>query len=138
RTIIFHDPARAPLRVMSREEFERRWRPTERWMAVILPMARTVPSEDPRVAVPAPATSCDEQIQRGVTQAQASDLASAERTLTAALSCPGPSATRELAGVRLLQRRWEDVSELASEAAAMDPADPYVWRLLGTSRFLLN
>ena len=43
---------------------------------------------------------------------------------------------RELAGVRLLQRRWGEVSDLASAALAEDPSDAHAWRLLATSRFV--
>ena len=37
----------------------------------------------------------------------------AEQSLTAALSCGGAAPFRELAGLRLLQRRWPEVGELA-------------------------
>ena len=66
----------------------------------------------------------------GVAQAQAGDLDAAERTLTESLACPGPSALRELAGVRLLQRRWDEVAQLSMQAASIDPADDYSWKLL--------
>jgi ABC-type bacteriocin/lantibiotic exporter with double-glycine peptidase domain len=39
RGIVFHDPARAPFRVMAKSEFDRRWRAGGRWMAVVLPAA---------------------------------------------------------------------------------------------------
>jgi hypothetical protein len=45
---------------------------------------------------------------------------------------------RELAGVRVLQRRWADVESLATAATAADPTNEYGWRLLGTSRFVQN
>ena len=45
---------------------------------------------------------------------------------------------RELAGVRVLQRRWADVEALSAAATAMEPQDAYGWRLLGTSRFVQN
>src|SRR5687767_766936 len=32
QTFVFHDPARAPMRVMSRDEFNRRWQRADRWM----------------------------------------------------------------------------------------------------------
>ena len=35
--IVFHDPARAPFRVMERQRFARRWSPADRWMAVVTP-----------------------------------------------------------------------------------------------------
>lgn len=138
--VILHDPARAPFRVLSRAEFDRRWKASDRWMAVVTPPAR---AEAPAPAAPAigpatPADSCDGRIQRGIAQAQANDLTAAEQTLVAALACPGPAAGRELAGVRALQRRWDEAATLATQALALDPSDAYTWRLLGTSRFLLN
>jgi hypothetical protein len=137
RAVVFHDPARAPLRVMDREQFVRRWAAAGRWMAIVVPGPQ--PDAAPGVAPPRiPSTPCDDLVAEGVAQAQANDLAGAERTLAAALSCPGPAPMRELAGVRLLQRRWPDVSELASAAVAIEPGDAHAWRLLGTSRFVQN
>src|SRR5690606_34268163 len=43
---------------------------------------------------------------------------------------------RELAGVRLLQRRWDDVAELARAALEAQPGDPQALRLLATARFV--
>ena len=40
--VVFHDPARAPFRVASTTEFDRRWSATGRWMLVVTPL---VPSE---------------------------------------------------------------------------------------------
>ncbi len=136
--VVFHDPARAPLRVVGREEFTRRWQPAKRWMAVVVPgeKERTTPPPA-RVASP-PAGSCDELIAAGVSRAQAGDLAAAEQSLTTALSCGGPAAMRELAGIRVLQRRWADVESLSTAATAADPTNEYGWRLLGTSRFVQN
>lgn len=138
RAVIFHDPARAPLRVIARDEFDRRSRAADRWMAIVLPAAREVADRSAPAADQNPTTPCDERIRFGVMQAQAGELDAAERTLTAALSCPGGSALRELAGVRLLQRRWDDVAQLAAQAASIEPSDEYAWQLLGTSRFVLN
>ena len=135
--VIFHDPARAPLRVLARQEFDRRWRATDRWMAIVLPALRADAAPATPAASP-PATSCEERVATGVSQSEAGNLDAAERTLTAALSCPGPAAARELAGVRFLQRRWEDAAQLASQATALDASDSHAWRVLGTSRFLLD
>ena len=141
RAVIFHDPARAPLRVMTRDEFDRRWRASNRWMAIVLPGERSGESaSSPAASVTSavPGSSCETRIASGVREAQANDLDAAERDLTAALACPGPAASRELAGVRFLQRRWDDAAELAAQAAAIDASDAYAWQLLGTSRFLLD
>ena len=151
RAIVFHDPARAPFRVMNHDEFGRRWDAADRWMAVVVPGGRSgearVEAPTAPAAVPAAAEGadgaageapCDRLVREGVGLAQANDLDAAERALGAALTCPGGAASRELAGVRLLQRRWPEVSELASAAVAEDPEDAHAWRLLATSRFVQN
>ena len=150
-SVVFHDPARAPYRVMSSVEFARRWEPADRWMAVIVPA--DAPHAADTIAAPAAVPSgagestgtdlqlrtplsCDALLAEGIRRAQASDLDGSERLLTRSLSCGGAAPLRELAGVRLLQRRWADVSELASAAVAEDPRDLHAWRLLATSRFV--
>ena len=137
-TIVFHDPARAPLRVTGRAEFARRWQAARRWMAIVVPGEREREVPPSPAVVAAASTSCERLIADGVSQAQAGDLERAERNLTQALSCGGAAAMRELAGVRVLQRRWADVEALSTTATAMDPTEPYGWRLLGTSRFVQN
>ena len=142
RGVIFHDPARTPYRVMSRDEFQRRWRASNRWMAVVVPGRGTQPSE-PRVVPAAAVTAanqspCDALVAEGVRLAQAGDHAGAERALTSALGCPGNAAYRELAGLRVLQKRWNDVASLAGTATETDAGDAYAWRLLATARFLLD
>jgi hypothetical protein len=147
KALVFHDPARAPFRVMSRQEFSRRWDASDRWMAVVLPgtAGPSQPSAAPGSAFAddgavngAAMTSCERAVSEGVRLAQAGDLSGAELALGSALGCPGSGALRELAGVRLLQKQWRDVAELASAAVAEDPADAHAWRLLGTSRFVQN
>jgi hypothetical protein len=138
QAIVFHDPARAPMRVMSRDEFGARWRAADRWMAVIVPASRSVAAAAPATVVAPPVSACDRLVADGVALAQAEDLAGAERSLTSALDCNPQAALRELAGVRLLQRRWADVESLAAAAADLDRADAHAWRLLGTSRFVQN
>jgi hypothetical protein len=144
KAIVFHDPARAPFRVMTRDEFDRRWGAADRWMAVVVPGA-DVEIPNPKSQTPNPkgitdretaVTSCDSRVADGVQRAQRSELEAAEAQLVSALECPG--ALRELAGVRLLQRRWGDVEDLAGAAVAEDADDAHAWRLLATSRFLQN
>ncbi len=143
RVVIVHDPARAPFRVMARDEFARRWGQSGRWMAIVVPRASTSPTTGElgpslNASVPVNATPCDRLIANGVAAAQANRLVDAERHLTQALSCPGAAAIRELAGVRLLQERWPEVEELSAAAVAQEPSDQYAWRLLATSRFIRN
>jgi hypothetical protein len=136
--IVFHDPARAPLRVFSRADFSRRWQAARRWMAVVVPGDRRAqPAVPPTNAAP-PQDDCGRLIATGVERAQANDFDAAERSLTAALSCGGAPAMRELAGLRVLQQRWPDAEALSAVATSLDPKDPYGWRLLGTSRFVQN
>jgi predicted double-glycine peptidase len=141
RAVVLHDPARAPYQVMTADQFERRWRPASRWTLVLTRAAgaEPPPSTAPTATSPglaAPST-CDALVAEGIRLAQANDLPAAERMLAeAAHSCPGPAPVRELAGVRLLQRRWSEVRELASQAIAQDPTDRHAWQLLGTSRFI--
>jgi hypothetical protein len=139
RAIVFHDPARAPMRVIGMDEFERRWRAADRWMAIVLPGKRVVADDvtpaRPDVDATAP---CDRLVAEGIERSQAGDFDGAEQRLTAALTCPGAAALRELAGLRLLQRRWADVQSLSSAAIDIDSSDAHAWRLLATSRFVQN
>jgi len=138
--VIFHDPARAPFRVATTSEFDRRWNAAHRWMLVVTPEAgpRTGAAAAPTVEPSSPQTPCDQQIADGIRQAQAKDLEAAERTLAAAISCPGAGAFRELAGIRALQSRWTEAADLAAAAVARGDPDGYASRLLATSRFLTD
>ena len=151
--VVFHDPARSPFRVSSVVEFDKRWAATNRWMLVVTPPAS---SEAERVATAgvdraADATTrhelvqplasdavCDREIAEGVRYAQQNNFAEAERTLASAISCPGGAPLRELAGVRVLQRRWPEAADLASAALARDPSDTYASKLLATARFVTD
>jgi hypothetical protein len=146
RGVVFHDPARAPFLVMSTGEFDRRWRAANRWMAVVVPAASGSgvslspgggsPGGPDGFAPQPPTTPCDRLVAEGVRHAQSSDLEAAERTLSSAIGCP--AAMRELAGVRVLQKRWAEAADLASAAVASDRQDAYAWKVLGTSRFVQN
>ena len=134
--VVFHDPARAPFRVASAVNFDKRWAASGRWMLVVTPPAGSTAAEPPPAVAPVPSTRCEQQVAEGVRQAQQNDLDAAERTLTSAISCPGDAAFRELAGVRVLQRRWPEAADLAAAALARDPSDAYASKLLATARFV--
>ena len=142
--VVFHDPARTPFRVMSVADFERRWSAARRWMLIVTPPAgRASPSAGPSPAstaasTPAQETPCEAQVASAVQQAQQNRLDEAERTLVGALSCPGAGVFRELAGLRVVQRRWAEAADLASAALAREPGDAYASRLLGTARFIAD
>jgi hypothetical protein len=138
QAVVFHDPARAPFRVMERERFARRWSAADRWMAIVVPAESSNAPPLPPAVVVAGGSACASLMETGVQQAQAGDLQAAERSLTSALSCGETASLRELAGLRLLQRRWPEVTELASTALAINPMDAYAWQLLATSRFVQN
>ena len=139
RAVVLHDPARTPYVFMRPAEFERRWAASDRWMLAVAPAGpRATP--DPLSTVRTPedgVNSCSALVAEGVRLAEQKDLASAERTLTrAAYQCSEAAPLRELAGVRLLQRRWPEVSDLAGRAVEIDPADAHAWRLLATARYI--
>jgi hypothetical protein len=134
--LVYHDPARTAFRTMSRDEFDRRWSAAGRWMALVVPAAAVAETARAMPSVAVTETPCDALIAEGVRLAQSNELDEAERRLTGALSCGGSAPLRELAGLRLIQRRWSEVSDLASAAVTEDPSDAHAWRLLATSLFV--
>jgi hypothetical protein len=143
--VIAHDPARAPFRVLTREEFERAWAAAGRWALLILPSHTAVRSADgavPTLNTSAPSSDgpCASLVSEMVARARDGDVAGAEVGLSEATRlCPGLAAGwRELAGVRFLQKRWSEASALAARAARLEPDDEPGWDLLGTTRFLDN
>jgi hypothetical protein len=80
---------------------------------------------------------CRALVDDGVRLAQHDDLTGAERVLAdATYRCGGAAPLRELAGVRLLQRRWPEVRELATQAVSIDASDSHAWRLLAASQYI--
>ena len=160
-SVVVHDPARAPYIVWTHGEFDRRWAASSRLMILVLPPVTSAGAADaassaaPKpaavplvVAVPSRATAfvgtptaaspsaCDALVGRGVALAT-DDTDAAEQVLRSAMAlCPGDAgAFRELAGVRLLQQRWDESIALALEAVARDADDRHARELLATSRF---
>jgi hypothetical protein len=141
RGVVFHDPARGPFIVMSRSEFARRWRSARRWMAVVVPGDTPAGSQtvEPPPSIPPSSTQgnvCEQSVSEGVRLAQSNELNAAERMLAASLGCP--AATRELAGLRVLQKRWPEAEDLALTAVSADRGDTYAWQVLAVSRFVQN
>jgi hypothetical protein len=136
RLVVLHDPARAPFQVSSLEAFERRWAATDHWMMVVTSRAPAAPPTSIATAPSVEGSACDLLVADGIRHAQAGNLDLAERRLTSALTCGGSAPLRELAGVRLLQRRWPEVDDLAAEAVQIDPDDGHAWDLLAASRFV--
>ena len=137
--VIIHDPARAPFQVLSQLEFDRAWAAAGRWALLVLPGDNRAGAPTASAKPPAPAAlldaapaaaapvtgTCGRLVETLVAQARAGDLVGAERGLLAAVSlCPrDPAAWRELAGIRFLQSRWGEATQLAERAARLDPND---------------
>jgi hypothetical protein len=140
--VIVHDPARAPFRVMSHAEFDRAWAAAGRWALLLLPREGRSVTADASVSIPPANTpraagACAALIQNLVELSRSDVTAAGTGLLAATDVCPDdPAAWRELAGVRFLQSRWAEASDLAERAARLDPADTEGWNLLATSRFL--
>jgi len=146
--VIFHDPARAPYRTLSVEEFDRRWSSSQHWMLLVVPAAAS-PDEARGSHLPSTASlpagpvndersACSELVDDAVERAASGHLEEAATTLEHATSaCPGEArAWRELAGVRFLQRRWLDAEDAADQSVTVDGSDGDAWRLLGATRFM--
>ena len=117
--VVFHDPARAPFRVLSWALFDRAWAGAGRWMMLVLPPAESgsIPASS-EAAFRAGVTPCTPLVERGVQQAIAGDRDGAEQSLQAATAvCPNdPDSWRELAGLRFSQSRWSEAQDIASVA----------------------
>jgi predicted double-glycine peptidase len=155
KTVVFHDPARGPFRTIDAEAFDRAWAITNRTALLILPspvdpegahdLDVRIPAETAdgtrkleAAAMPDSVGQCARGIDRAVEIARGGDLEGAD-TLLGLLdgACPSSSAVpRELAGIRFLQRRWDEAIALAEKAVARDRSDAHAWQLLATSRFL--
>ena len=146
--VLLHDPARAPFRVVSAREFERRWMATGRWSMLVLPGSDVKPARaraDPTLAVSltAPRDSTASPpgaslVAEGVRLGRAGELEAAWVNLQAATALWPDSAAawREMAGIRFRQKKWSDAASLARRATRLDPADVLAWRLLGASLYL--
>src|SRR4030095_42419 len=109
--VIVPGAARCPSTWRERARCAQGWPRGSRWMAVIVPGEPSRAAEPPPRADTGDASSCASLISAGVQHAQAGEFDAAERNLTTALSCGGSEALRELAGLRLLQRRYTEEKE---------------------------
>ena len=139
--VIFHDPARAPFRVMTVDAFDRVWSTTGRWMLVALAKpSNDGPSTNVADVEKTRAGTCDALVTQNVALANAGQRAEADAGLTAALDLCATEASvwRELAGLRFVESRWAESSRLAQQAVHRDPDDVHAWTLVATSEFLQN
>ena len=138
--IVFHDPAAQPYETLSPEAFDARWAASDRWMLLVLPHPDRETVLRSSAARPASGASlpCRDLLADAVAHASDRAFDRAEAALARARTeCPEASEPlRELAGIRLLQRRAADAVPLAREAVSRDPGDLHAWRVLGTAEFL--
>jgi hypothetical protein len=142
--VIFHDPARAPFRVIEKSAFEKEWTAADRWFMVVLPgssPAATRAQGDTALSSisSSDATSaCAPLVQEHVAHAKKNELALAEAGLRAATElCPADgSAWRELAGLKFVQKQYQESRDLAERATAVAPHDRSSLELLAGARFL--
>jgi hypothetical protein len=144
--IVYHDPARAPFRVVPIGECDRQWSAANRWTLLVLPGAGRSRVADVGAVVPAAAPAllnantspCRDLVAQSVSLARTGRLDEAERgLLTAGSLCPeAADAALELGGVRFLQRRYGEAETLAVRALDRMPRDETAWELLATSRYL--
>ena len=135
--VTYHDPALRPGIVSTRDVFERAWASSSKWALLILPEERT-PVAPPAPLPAPPPVACADALAQAATASGERRFEAAESSLTAArLACPGSAAPlRELAALRLLQRRVPDAVDAGREAVGLDPTDVHAWRVLGTALFL--
>ncbi|MEX1129893.1 MAG: C39 family peptidase [Vicinamibacterales bacterium] len=139
--VIYHDPARAPFRVVQERVFTAAWEKAKYWTMLALPPAGGIAAPERTEATPraaAPATPCDGLIAEGVRAAERGDRDAALEMFTSAGDlCPGTSAPwREAAGVYALEKKWDDAARLARLAVERDPRDEHAWRILATSAYV--
>lgn len=138
--VVYHDPARAPYRVVDESEFHAAWQKSDRWTMLLLP-AR--PTEVPLAPAPpdsasSPASPCDSLVHEGVEVAKAGDRAAALKMFASAADlCPDASAPhRETAGLFALEERWGDAATHARVAVERDDHDQLAWQILATSEYV--
>ena len=137
--VVYHDPARAPFRVVAERSFDDAWAKSGRWTLLLLPPATGVAAAlGTPSAGPAAASPCDALVERGVAAAADGRRAEALETLRAAAGlCPDSSAPlREAAGVEALAENWSAAEHLARGAVARDAGDAHAWRTLATAAYV--
>jgi hypothetical protein len=143
--VYVHDPTWGPSRRLALAELERKWKPVNHWMLVVLPRADRQQQPESSDRLPAargdaPKTACDLALDTALDRVSVEGLAAADAMLGDVMQrCPQNSApVSELAGVRFAQKRLVEAAALAERAVRLNPADRYGWDVLGSSRFIQN
>lgn len=138
--VVYHDPARAPFRVVPETSFDAAWQKSNRWTMLLLPPPGGVATaRDGDIAKePVAKSPCDSLVLEGVRTAERGDRAAAGEVFAAAAElCPAASGPlREAAGLAALDGNWPEAERLAREAVSRDPSDTHAWRIVATSAYL--
>jgi predicted double-glycine peptidase len=145
QAVYLHDPTWGPSRRLANAELERKWKPANHWMLLVVPNGDRKAGEAQPDAVAdarsdAPKTECDFALDAALDRVRVEGLGSADALLGSVMRrCPQSSApTSELAGVRFAQKRLPEAIALAERAVRLNPADRYAWDVLGSSLFIQN
>lgn len=143
--VYLHDPTWGPSRRLALAALERKWKPANHWMLLVLPRAdrqerSTPPAPAALARGDAPKTACDLALDAALDRVSVEGLAAADALFGDLMQrCPENSAPiSELAGVRFAQKRLPEAAALAERAVRLNPADRYGWDVLGSSLFIQN
>jgi hypothetical protein len=141
--IVVNDPAWGPSRPIPAREFMRRWQAARFWSLVILPPAGGIAADadtPARIETPPAEDACDRLLSAAVDEVRQRGTGDADAIFAAVRTqCPASAGPlRELAGVRFVERRWQEAATLAGQAVRRDRHDEYAWEVLASSRFVQN
>src|SRR5712692_253098 len=124
--VVVHNPAVGPARPVKRRAFEKRWAGAGYWTLLV--------ARDKAVAAP---PTYEELVARGVAAGRSGSHAEAEDALQRAIAtAPSrPEARVELAGLRFLEKKYEDAAAGFASALIYQP-DPYAREMLAASLHL--
>ena len=126
RAVVVHNPAEGASRPVKSGKFEKRWQGAGYWTLLVT-------REKPAAAPP----TYEELVARGVAAGRGGNYDEAEQTLQRAigLAPSRPEARVELAGLRFLEKKYEDAAAGFAAALIYQP-DPYAREMLAASLHL--
>jgi predicted double-glycine peptidase len=124
--VLVHNPAEGASRAVEKRAFEKRWAGAGYWTLLV--------ARDRAVAAPA---TYEELVARGVAAGRSGSHAEAEDALQRAIAAAPsrPEARVELAGLRFLEKKYEDAAAGFASALIYQP-DPYAREMLAASLHL--
>jgi tetratricopeptide (TPR) repeat protein len=125
RAVIVHDPAQGPGRAVRERTFEKRWSGAGYWTLLV--------AREKAVTMP----TYDELVSQAVNAGRQGRYEQAEQALQRAIGLDPsrPEARVELAGLRFLEKKYEDAVTGFSSALVYRP-DPYAREMLAASLHL--